>query len=212
MVSTRTDRIMNRTATISNQPAAQRRGGFTLVEMIVVIVILSVLAGVTTVRMTNTLPRRGRVMVQRVQNVLDTLAHRQVASQAPVALVYDSGLNQMWVERLESTIAMGLTPDTRPAEGQWKRDNLTPPVTFERDITLEAALFDGQLERGSFRVEVAPNRMRPNIELDIAFGDTVETVTLLPSEMRSMTLSEEATRLRLTPEDLNAQGAGDERW
>lgn len=191
---------------------APRRGAFTLVEMIVVIVILSILAGVTTVRMTNTLPRRGKVTVQRVQNVLDTLAHRQVASQALAALVYDANAGELWVERLDSALPLGENPTTRPVEGQWRRDTLVPSVRFDRDIRLDAAQFDGQVERGSFRVEVAPNRVRPSIEIDIAFGNTLETVSLLPSEMRSMSLSEAATKVRLSPEDLNAEGAGDERW
>lgn len=191
---------------------APPRGAFTLIEMIVVMVILTVLAGVTTVRMGNTLPRRGKVTVQRVQNVLNALAHRQVASQAPEALVYDAGRGELWVERYDFADQMGKTPTTRSLEGQWRRDLLTPPVQFDKDIHLSSAMFDGQPERGSFRLEVTPDMLRPTIEIDIAYGNAVDTVSLLPSEMRSINLSEGSSQVRLSPEDLNAQGAGDERW
>ncbi len=193
------------------RPAPQR-GAFTLIEMIVVMVVLTVLAGVTTVRMGNTLPRRGKVVVQRVQNVLDTLAHRQVASQAPEALVYDAGIGELWVERFDFAGRMGERPTTRSLEGQWRRDVLAPPVRFDKDIRLSAAMFDGQVERGSFRLEVTPDTLRPTIEIDIAYGTAVDTVSLLPSEMRSINLAEGSSKVRLSPEDLNAIGAGDERW
>jgi len=185
---------------------------FTLVELIVVIVILGVLAGVTTVRMSNTLGRRGRVAVNRVQNVLDALAHRQVASQAPAALVYDAGHGELWLERYDFAADLGETPGTRANRGQWRRDLIAPVAAFERDVLLRAAWFDGQLERGSFRIEVAPQMVRPSIEIEIQFGETVEVVSLLPSEMRSMTLSDESRLLRLSPEDLHATGSGDEKW
>jgi len=191
---------------------ARRRGAFTLIEMIVVVVILTILAGVTTVRMGNTLPRRGKVTVQRVQNVLNTLAHRQVASQAPVALVYDARTAELWVERFDFADQMGETPTTRSLEGRWRRDLLTSSVQFDKDIRLSAAMFDGQLEQGSFRLEVAPDMLRPTIEINIAYRSTVDIVSLLPSEMRSIDLSEASAQARLSPEDLNAQGAGDERW
>ena len=73
-------------------------------------------------------------------------------------------------------------------------------------------MFDGQVERGSFRLEVTPDTLRPTIEIDIAYGTAVDTVSLLPSEMRSINLAEGSSKVRLSPEDLNAIGAGDERW
>ena len=196
----------------SMKRSAPQRGAFTLIEMIVVMVILTILAGVTTVRMGNTLPRRGKVVAQRVQNVLNTLAHRQVASQAPEALVYDAATAELWVERYDFAAQMGQTPTTRSLEGQWRRDLLSPPVRFEKDIHLSAAMFDGQIERGSFRLEVTPDTLRPTIEIEITYGNAVDTVSLLPSEMRAINLAEGSSRVRLSPEDLNAVGAGDERW
>lgn len=196
----------------SKTPPANRRGAFTLIEMIVVVVILTILAGVTTVRMGNTLPRRGKVTVQRVQNVLNVLAHRQVASQAPEALVYDAGKAELWVERFHFADQMGETPTTRSLEGQWRRDLLTPPVQFDKDIRLSSATFDGQIEQGSFRLEVTPDALRPTIEIDIAYGAAVDTISLLPTEMRAINLSDASSQARLSPEDLNALGAGDERW
>lgn len=196
----------------SNAGAARSVRAFTLVEMIVVIVILGVLAGVTTIRMTNTIGRRGGVAVSRVQNILDALAHRHVASQAPVALVYDASRGELRLDRYEFTSRLGETPSTQREQGRWQRDILAPVVSFERDVFLRAAYLDGRVERGSFRVEASPQSIRPTIEIEIQFGQTVETVSLLPSEMRSMTLSQETDYLRLSPEDLHSTGSGDERW
>lgn len=196
----------------TNAKAARSVRAFTLVEMIVVIVILGVLAGVTTIRMTNTIGRRGAVAVSRVQNILDALAHRHVASQAPVALVFDAGRSELWLERYEFTTRLGEAPSNLPTQGRWQRDILAPVVAFERDVFLRAAYLDGRIERGSFRVEASPQSIRPTIEIEVQFGQTVETVSLLPSEMRSMTLAKETDYLRLSPEDLHSTGSGDERW
>ncbi len=204
--------MRDRRSNFAPSTAARRRRAFTLVEMIVVIVILGVLAGVTTIRMSNTLPRRGRVAVNRVQNVLDALAHRHVASQAPAALVYEAEASELWLERFDFADDLGSSPGTQPRRGAWRRDLLCPVARFERDVFLRAAYVNGQQERGSFRVEIGPDTIRPSIEIEIQFGDTVEVVSLLPSEMRSMTLSDEGRMLRLSPEDLHATGSGDEKW
>lgn len=204
--------MRDRRSIFSAQTAGGSLRAFTLVEMIVVIVILGVLAGVTTVRMSNTLPRRGGVAVSRVQSVLDSLAHRHVSSQSPAALEYDASLSELWLERFDFADDLGSVPGTLPPRGAWRRDLLCPVIHFERDVFLRAAYVNGQQERGSFRVEIAPDAIRPSIEIEIQYGDVVEVVSLLPSEMRSMTLSDESRMLRLSPEDLHATGSGDEKW
>ena len=195
--------------------ARRPRRAFTLVEAIVAMVVVVILAGAVMVRIGDLSPRRFDLAAVRVQNLLEALAHRQAVSQARLALVYDADERELWVERLAPP--RGERGDELAAtdeEATWERDLLTPPARFEDEgISIAGARFNGEFHRGDFRLELPPEEPRPVIEIDVAFReDEVETIELLPHAIRARRWSALDSAGLLAPEDLDEEGAGDERW
>ncbi|MCC6321650.1 MAG: prepilin-type N-terminal cleavage/methylation domain-containing protein [Phycisphaerales bacterium] len=149
--------------------ARARRGAFTLVEMVVVIIILGVLAGVTLPRLFGNESRRLDVETQTVQRMLSIVAERGSLIPEPVAIDFDgetSTFRIMARRKGAAFVAKRAGVDAQPAQ-DWATDSLVEPVTLAR-TRLANAWIDGRpLPKRAWRVVFNPGEQRPALVLQI---------------------------------------------
>jgi prepilin-type N-terminal cleavage/methylation domain-containing protein len=160
--------------TLASPPPRLRRGsrvgvaprpGFTLVELIVVIIILAVMAGVIVPRTLNVGSRQADVEARAAQQLLTLAAERDTLSVEPQAIEYDdaSGELRLLVRRAGTVTTLGRN-DSADA---WRPDPLLLPVVFTSS-RLAQAWADGRPLPGSqWRVVFSPSQPRPSLTLQV---------------------------------------------
>lgn len=193
------------------------RGGFTMVELIVSIVVIGVLAAVVTPRLLITDERRARTEARDVAAMLSLIAQRTEMGGHHMALTYERERGAL---RLEALRTRGERTNFRErAAREWGRDLLAPDVVLEI-VRIEEARFDGRPadDRDEWRAEFAPSVPRPHVELVLSVGDTRAArwvVELLPYSMESRLLDAQSMAAReggLRAVDLDAMGMSEVAW
>jgi prepilin-type N-terminal cleavage/methylation domain-containing protein len=144
-------------ARIGSRRAPSRAGvpAFTLVEMIVVIVILGILAGVMAPAVLRSSERLAEGEARAAQRLLTIAAERDALSSGPLAIEYsdrDAEL-RLLVRRGDST--------------EWRPDGLVLPVVFS-NAKLAQCRADGRaLPQSQWRIELSQVQARPAILLNI---------------------------------------------
>lgn len=210
----------------SSRPAAR---AFTLVEIIVVLVLISILAGVIVPRLAGGSARRVEQEARAVQRLLSTFAEREALgpSTQGLALQFDASAGEGGGGRLEFFVrrvspgaaAAGANAGVDPRP-EFVRDTLVPVVELV-DARLAAGLEDGRpLDARRWRISLSPGGPRPAIALVLAPASGVG-----PSWQVSLASdASTATRRALPPGsttpaadlprsiDLDASGKGEEPW
>lgn len=183
------------------------RTGFTMVEVIIVIVILGVLSTLVSMRLSNNLGRRAELVFRRVEIILETMAHKQMIDQNLMRLVYSEQTQTMSLEVLSQW-----DDEETPS---WKQDLMSNPVVFDdEDIIFQAAIFDGEEYRNQdFTILLPVNDARPAIVFEFAYGDLTESIELLPHDIRPRRMSDlDYDFNRLKPVDLDEIGKSEDKW
>jgi len=192
-----------------NQRSA--RFGFTLIEVMVTVVVLGILVGMVAIRMNGDIGRRRDLAAVRIGSLLETLAFRTQISQDRIALSWDADGRTLRLERL-------YRDDEDEEEATWQRDMLAQDVHFDDpEIQITDIRFDGESinMRGFERVEMPIDAARPEIEIDLQWGDNTDLIQLLPYEARPVRYGMGLTGPGaggMTPIDLDDEGRGQESW
>ena len=189
---------------LARQPRA-----FTLVEMIVVIIMLGVVAGMIIVRLGSNTSRRADVVLTGVSALLETIAHRQTVSSTPIALHWDEERRQMWLDVLRVPRVDG-AEDLAP---EWVRDPLVRPVTFPDDVELRSIELERQPVR-RFPIIFMPEVPRPTIEVYVGFDSATDVVALLSFALEPTIYGSRFGSLddQPVPQDLDALGQRENDW
>lgn len=164
-----------------------RRAGFTMVEVIVVVVIIVALAGVILPRMIGGADRALRIEAENVRQLLSTLGQRGVLGAQSAALQYDPKSQELslWTKPHELTGGMDASEtgagsvsltETKSADDaigtQWKLMPLVRPVRLS-SAEVGAIIIDGRplalpsLDAGAsgepIRLELPQGQTRPSI-------------------------------------------------
>lgn len=149
--------------------------GFTLLELVLVIVLMAVLAGVTLPRLAGNERRQAELELGAVETFLTAAAEREAFTSQPIGISFDASAAQggrssrgatepsitgqltFWVRR---------TVDPKKSEvPEWVQDPLVPPVRLSV-LTLREATAGGlKLEPRSWRVNFPQSEPRPNLSL-----------------------------------------------
>jgi general secretion pathway protein G len=167
--------------------------GFTLVELIVVIVILGVMTGLVVPRLASNDRRRAEAEVRSVAGMLTLIAQRDGLGNHQMAMTFQSLRSSIRLDtrrRMGATDRRGGVAAASVETGQWRPDPLLSEVVLDAAEHVETR-FDGKpADDRNWRIEFAPGGSgvpRPVIEIVIAMrGNRREArpawlVELLPS-------------------------------
>ncbi|HMN42225.1 MAG TPA: prepilin-type N-terminal cleavage/methylation domain-containing protein [Phycisphaerales bacterium] len=208
--------------------SAAHRRAFTLAEIIVVVVIIGILAGVMAPRMISIGPRQAEQEAKAVRSLLTVAADKASVMHRTVAVDYaeaTTGTNArgasltIWVRREDPKAA----PDAvGAARVTWEQDRMSQVVELTR-LRVAQALEDGSvLSGGKWRVVFTPGHPRAAMELRLepisSRDGPVWTVALGPDDTAA-TLGVEGeapgaagTGASARTIDLDDAGKGDAKW
>lgn len=158
-----------------------RRVGFTLIELIVVVVVLAVVAGLAAPRLTGNDRRRALSEVDAARDMLAVVARRDALGSHRMALVWDGAGRSLRLDAMRVGASDGRRRDARAV---WRPDPLVPGVDLGA-VSLVEARFDGApADDRSWRVDFVPGVPRRHVELvleQVSGGAARRwSVTLLP--------------------------------
>jgi len=204
-------RLADSSSRFRDRPQPGERLGFTLIEVMVAVIVLGILSGMIAMRMTGDIRRRRDLAAVRIESLLETLAFRTQVSQDRIALSWDADGRTLRLERL-------YRDDDDEEEATWQRDLLAQDVYFDDpEIQISGIRLDGESinMRGFVRVEMPIDAARPEIEIDLQWGDDTDLIQLLPFEGRPVRYGMGLIGpgpAGMTPIDLDDEGRGQESW
>lgn len=185
------------------------RRAFTLVELIVVIIVIGVLAGMIVVRLGSNTSRRADVALAGVRALLETIAHRQTVSSTPLALHWNPERRELWLDVLRSPSLA----EAETAFPKWVRDPMSRPVFIPEDVEFRGIELERQPVR-QFPVIFTGDVPRPTIEVYLGFGEVVDVVALLPFALEPVIYGSRFGSIddQPYPVDLDASGQRENDW
>lgn len=184
------------------------RGGFTIIEVIVVIVILGIVSTVVGVRMASMSRREAEAAAWGIGDVLSTAARRESLSSQLVAVSYSHETKKVVFQAMVAESSEG------NARQRWQPDRLVPPVDLG-DAEVEAVESDGALlNPGDWRIEFTPGVHRPTLGITVVDSRQRDRWRVeLPSNADSAGVSHGLGHGLLSEAvDLDAGGAGSSPW
>lgn len=180
--------------------------GFTLIELIVVVVLLGIMAAIITPRLFESASRRAGACARELTTLLSVAAHRDSLGADRLALEYDAPARTLRMLMLRSG----------DGEAQWRVDPLVSEVVIPADATL-AAFADGRaLDASAWRIAMPPTEPRPTIELRLSLAGARSegwAITLFSAaSSANLQAPGAAARAALTSIDLDAAGVGNMPW
>ena len=188
------------------------RRGFTLVEMILVIIVLSFMMAMLTPRLLQPRGRTLQLAAERVADLLTMFAQREALTGRPVGIWHDATRN--WI------VLMDLEADSaRPGEpADWRPDRAAAPAKLPPNVSAERGVFvraDGRpVDIRQWALASEPGKPRPRIEIDLVDDEgRSETIVLSPYAIAPYLLSDpRSARGAREPIDLDASGRWSEDW
>jgi len=181
--------------------------GFTLMEMIVVLIVLAVLASMAIPRLSGTRFREYELKVEQTADLMVMFAHRLSTSTKATGLQYDAPNRELFL--------LTLHKDSESGESYWMDDPLSTPVAFPIWMEEDAVtiLTDGDFaDTSQWPLTTMPGENRPIIEISIEWEDHASLIMLASHAMApSIWIDGDGTE-PLTPIDLDAAGQSREEW
>jgi prepilin-type N-terminal cleavage/methylation domain-containing protein len=190
-----------------NALAPRARNAFTLVEVILVVLILSLFAGLIIPRIAGITSSKERLVVTSAADLLSAFAYRDSIASGTAAIEYD-GTNR----NLFLLGARGGDSAEEPLT--WQRDPLAPVVRFPDSIDIRA-LADGELlPETNWSITAREDGTRPEVQFEIN-GKKIEARVSLPTWAQGPYVVE--SRAFIVPKipdsiDLDAIGQGRDTW
>lgn len=139
------------------------RKGFTIMELVVVVVLLGVAAGMVVPRIVGGEDRKVRAGAERVAELLSALARRDAMLSQPMALLYDAER-----QRLVAQVLLRTKDNFGEPVSTWREDRLLPDADL-RGLKLVSVHADGaELDATSLRVEFDQFTARPSLRVVVS--------------------------------------------
>ncbi|MHC4992356.1 MAG: pilus assembly FimT family protein [Planctomycetota bacterium] len=188
-----------------SRPARAGRGGFTLLEVMIALVILTVMASIMIPRFGAGLPKREfQLAVDQASDLLTMFAQRQQMQQNPVGIRYDE---------LEHRLKLVILDRESGAEGpaKWVVDPYVMPIRLPDDperFSVEVYADGDYVDIREWPLATTPNERRPTIRMSLQ-GEHGSATLTLPAHGIVPTESGAGSHSRV---DLDAAGRSRENW
>jgi prepilin-type N-terminal cleavage/methylation domain-containing protein len=197
-------------------PLRRFHAAFTLIEIIIVVILIGVLAGLIIPRMVNSGKRQADFESSEITRLLGVAARRAALSGEIVAVEYDGAGPRL------SLVALRETDTSRGPRQTWVQDPLVTPVELTA-VDVIRATADGQPignAGGKWWVDFNPSEPRPALWLLVgrpgSDASSQWQVELLPEETsasrRSMDEPSRAASAGALRVDLDATNQGERAW
>jgi prepilin-type N-terminal cleavage/methylation domain-containing protein len=184
------------------------RRAFTLIEVIIVIMVIVLFAGMIVPRFFGLNKRAEQLVVDRVADIIGAFSYRDSLASGKAAIEYEHTTRRLMLLELE---ADPNSPDDPPV---WKVDNLAPVVEIPDGIVLRAFEDGDQFAEGSFSILARSDGTRPKIEIKVLGEDLTATILLDPWAQGPHIISDELGFGVDLPDaiDLDSTGQDREPW
>lgn len=194
-------------AQLRTQTLALRRG-FTLVELIVVVVVLAIAAAMVVPKFTGTARQEADNAVDQVAELVRLFAFRQSLSAQQVALWRDGADGRIHL------LVKDRDPEDPEAEPEWRPDRFAAPVSLPVGLELvEIRSNDQRFDPAEWTLASTPGGERPKIEIRLV-GFGIDSTVALPAGSPSVVRvdADKPAPFARAPIDLNQAGRDREPW
>jgi len=185
------------------------RGGFTIVEVLMALLILVLLASVMVPSFSGVERRRVQGSIDRLQDLLSAYAYRDALGGQPLAVWRDPETGGV------TLLVLHKDPDDPEAIAEWVLDRFTEPVILPAEVEIIEVLIGGRREPlHDWIVTRVPGQPRPSLEIDLVGpDDELITVMVSPNSLSAARIvaGRSSTAVR-DAVDLDAIGADRELW
>ena len=187
------------------------RRAFTLIELVVVMIVMSIIMAITLPRLSNTDGRKLQNAADELADMLTMFAHHAATEHRPISISHDYQRN--WIVLL----VMDIDPATPNDPPQWQIDRFVQPIKLPDSVdrTTVFGMQDGEAVDFQ-RWPIATKLGQPRTEIQISFTDNTGLTKTLLLKGHSLTPVQldnaaETSAIRLAI-DLDATGRRQEDW
>jgi prepilin-type N-terminal cleavage/methylation domain-containing protein len=188
----------------------QNPRGFTLIELIVVVVILSVAAAVVMPRMFERGSRGAELSARSLAALVSAIGTRAALGGQRLALRYDARDNRV----IPESWTFAGTPGDFSSQGEWANDRVLSPVTLE-GLEVKWLTVDGSpITPASWRIESRQGAPAPVIAIGVGQPRAGRSwvIDLAPGSLRAHLRSADLPANATSAVDLDARGLDKEPW
>lgn len=182
--------------------------GFSLIELVVVLVILAVVLGVAAPRLATISGGKTRAAAQQTAVLLSAVARREQLSSQPIAIDFDGVTGRLAAHSKRSTAAGSMS--------DWAPDPLIAPVDLSECPPTAVNIGDDAVDPSRFRIDLRLNFPRPTIRIAVQGSDAASPLTVvLPAGRLTAGVAGPNDDLNAHTDvaiDLDAAGKGDDAW
>jgi prepilin-type N-terminal cleavage/methylation domain-containing protein len=184
------------------------RGGFTLIELIVVIVVLAIASVAIVPKFTGTARQEADNAVDQVAEIMRLFAYRQSLGSQQVAIWRDGADGRIYL------LVKDGNPEDPTAPAEWRTDRFAAPVSLPPGVDIEDVRSNDQrVDPTEWTIASTPGGDRPKIEVRIV-GQGIDSTVVLPTGSPSVVRvdADKPAPFARAPIDLDRSGRDREPW
>lgn len=192
---------------LGSEPPVRTRG-FTIIELLVVMVVLAIAAVAVVPRFMSTARQEADIAVDRVAEIMRLFAYRESMSSQQVGIWRDPATGRIQL------LVMDINPSEPDAAPDWRPDRFAAPVVLPDEVSVVDVRVNDQPRRtDEFMIASVPGAQRPKIEMHLV-GSGVDATLILPPGSPSVVRADADREAPLVrgPIDLDRAGRDQEPW
>jgi prepilin-type N-terminal cleavage/methylation domain-containing protein len=179
--------------------------GFTLIEVVIVVLIIALFAGIIIPRMTGMGKRVEGLTVDKVADLLSAFGYRDSIASGTTAIEYSESTGSL------TLLTLRPDPDNPEDPSIWSRDMLAPIVTIPTTMTLRAYEDGKLLPDSNWSIITNTDGTRPKIEMELTGEATESSLVLDPWAQGPFVVDELNHEIVLLPDSFDLDAAGQDQ-